>query len=202
MTAANTYPSDQALVEDLRSGGVGAYETLVRHHAHRLLRLAFNRLDNRDDAEDIVQDLLVDIWEKRENLYIEGSLTAYLNVALRNRVFDHIRRSVLHRNAVTQLLGRLEEMQVSILDVLAAKDLSSMLSASVAELPQNMQQIFALRGEDYSLKEIAEALGLSEQTVKSYSSELARRIRISIAAKYPDINHSLLLCLTYLLTKH
>ncbi|NGM64416.1 RNA polymerase sigma factor [Sphingobacterium sp. SGR-19] len=190
------------LVKALRSGVVNAYETLVRDHAHRLLQQAFNRLDNREDAEDIVQDLLIDIWEKRKKLYIEGSLTAYLNVALRNRIFDHIRRSVLHRKAAERLLDRLEEMQTSVLDMLAAKDLSDMLSQAVAELPENMQRIFVLRGEDYSLREIAGALGLSEQTVKSYSSELARRLRIAIATRYPDINRTLILTLIHLLTKN
>ncbi|PRD46132.1 RNA polymerase sigma factor [Sphingobacterium haloxyli] len=202
MTVVIRYATDRTLAEALRSGDVSAYEQLVRDHGYRLVGLAFNRLGNREDAEDIVQDLLINIWEKRESLYVENSLSSYLNVSLRNRIFDHIRRETLRRRAVDRLLERFDEMQDSIVDIMAAKDLNRMLSEAVAELPENMQRIFILRGEDYSLKEIAAAMGLAEQTVKSYSSELARRLRSSIANKYPDINRTLLIVLTYLLTKN
>lgn len=195
------YDTDEALMKALHLGQADAYEQLVRVHANRLLRLAFHRLSSRADAEDLVQDLFVELWEKRQQLRIASSIEGYLNTALKNRVLRHIARLDLHQKATENLLLQMDSMQASILDILAAKDLQTTLSEAVKSLPQNMQKIFVLRGEDYTLKEIAQALGLSEQTVKNYSSELARRLRTAIAEKHPDISHSLLAVITYLLTK-
>ncbi|MFC7524090.1 RNA polymerase sigma factor [Parapedobacter sp. GCM10030251] len=197
------YDSDQGLIEALRVGERNAYEQLVSEHSKRLLQAAFNRLDSKFDAEDMVQDLLMELWEKRETLTIEGgALSAYLNVALRNRIFTHFRRAALHKRAVRHLLEQMETMQSSILETLVRQDMETLLSEAVSELPENMQKIFILRGEDYSLKEIAKALGLAEQTVKGYSSEMIRRLHRTLAARQPGLDRSFLIVLTYLLTKN
>ncbi len=196
------YLSEKALLEAMNAGVADAFEQLVRTHANRLFKMAFNRLNHREDAEDMVQDLLVGLWESRGDLRIESNLTAYLNISLRNRVFNHIKRATLHQQAIQKMVARIATMQESVLEVLMRKDMHAMLSEAVAELPLNMQNIFILRGEDYSLKEIAIALGLAEQTVKSYSAELVRRLRTIIAVKYPEVDQLFVLALVYMITEN
>lgn len=96
----------------------------------------------------------------------------------------------------------MDEMQAGVLELLAVKDVERTLSEAVEALPENMRQIFILKQQDYTIKEIAEALGLAEQTIKNYNTELVRRIKVAITEKHPDINHSFLFALAYLLTKN
>lgn len=197
-----TYSSDTELLGALSLGEAKAFETLVRTYTKEMLQQAYRRLRNQADAEDVVQDLFVDLWEKRQQLNIKTSFSAYLHTALKYQILRRIERTNLHEKAVEHLLHRIDDMQAGILDVLAAKDLEATLSEAVALLPENMRKVFVLRGRDYSLKEIAQALGLAEQTVKSYNAELIRRIKVAVVEKHPGIDQSLLLTIAYLLTKN
>ena len=140
--------------------------------------------------------------EKKTSIEIKTSLAGYLFTILKHRILRHILRSDLHNKAVEHLLYRMDEMQAGVLELLAVKDVERTLSEAVEALPENMRQIFILKQQDYTIKEIAEALGLAEQTIKNYNTELVRRIKVAITEKHPDINHSFLFALAYLLTKN
>ncbi|SHF41255.1 sigma-70 family RNA polymerase sigma factor [Pedobacter caeni] len=175
------------------------YGQLVAEHTSRLLSIAYGKLGDRDDAADIVQELLIHIWVKRDKLIITGSLTAYLNTALKNRILNHFSRADLHQKAVKKMMTTTRKIDSPVLDLLIEKELNTSLSEILSELPENMQKIYAMRNEDFSLREIAEALGLAEQTVKGYSVEMFRRIKLSLRQRHPDLNHPLCITLFALL---
>ncbi|SEK27108.1 RNA polymerase sigma factor [Parapedobacter koreensis] len=183
---------NKQLVEHLVEGDQLAFEFVVRQYSGDLLQRAFQWTKDQHQAADLVQDVLLDLWERHSNLQVTASLQGYLYSMLKHRFLRLVSRSNLHEQAMSHLLQRMDQLQSSILDVMAASDLQQTLSAVVDRLPENMRKIFVLRNEDYTLREIAQALGLAEQTVKSYHSELNRRIKEAILAKHPDISHSLL----------
>lgn len=199
--AVATYQSDKEWISAVNQGNTAAFEALVRRYTHELLEHALKRLRNFADAEDTVQDVFADLWEKRRNIQINTSLDGYLHTALKYRVLRRIARADIHREALEHLLRRMNGMQASILDVLAARDLETTLVEIVHNLPTNMQQIFILRQENFTLREIAEALNLAEQTVKNYHTETIHRIRTTLTKKHPDVSRFFVAALTYLLTK-
>jgi len=184
--------SNEQLFAQLREGNRLAFEFVVREYSCDLLKRAFRWTRDQQQSEDLVQDVLVDLWEYREKLRLTTSLQAYLFGMLKHRFLRLVSRSNLHEQAMVHLMRRMDQMQSSVLDMIAASDLQQTLAAVVDRLPENMKKIFVLRNEDYTLREIAQALGLAEQTVKSYHAELNHRIRTAILAKHPDISHSLL----------
>lgn len=194
--------SEQQMLSALRLGSESAFQAIVRLYTKDLLKHAFSRLKNEQDAEDMVQDIFTHVWEKRTSIEIRTSLAGYLFTILKHRILRHILRSDLHNKAVEHLLYRMDEMQAGVLELLAVKDIEGTLSEAVEALPENMRQIFILKQQDYTIREIAEALGLAEQTIKNYNTELVRRIKVAITEKHPDINHSFLFALAYLLTKN
>ncbi|WP_177181187.1 RNA polymerase sigma factor [Parapedobacter koreensis] len=194
--------TDNTLKEGLRNGDVTAFNALVRAHASRLRQLAFRRLQVREDAEDIVQELFTEIWTKRETLHITGEIRTYLDVALRNRIFNAFLRSKLKRQSEDYLTTRFEQLQESVFEVLAAKELAGTIASAVDRLPENMRRVFVLEQEDYSLKEVAEALGLAYQTVKSYRTEASRRIREAISMSHPEIHPLVLLAILRMITEN
>ncbi len=196
------YQSEQHMLSALKLGSVSAFQAIVKLHTKELLTHAFRRLKNEQDAEDMVQDIFAYVWEKRTSIEINASLAGYLFTILKHRIIRHISRCDLHDKAVEHLLYRMDEMQAGILELLAVKDMETTLSEAIEDLPENMRRIFVLKQQDYTIREIAEAMGLAQQTIKNYNTELVRRIKVAIIEKHPDVNHSLLFALFYLLTKN
>lgn len=193
---------EEFLLKGLATGDARAFESIVEHYSPKLLRKAVRLTKEVDMAKDLVQDVLVTLWERAGQLNVATSLEAYLNTMLRNRFLREVSRSTLHEKATQQLLLHINQMQESIADILIVAELEQSLTEIVHQLPPNMQRIFVLRNEDYSLREIAEALGLAEQTIKSYHTELKRRIKAALLARHPDIGYPLALLLVSLLTEN
>ncbi|PWG81495.1 RNA polymerase sigma factor [Pararcticibacter amylolyticus] len=181
------------ILAGLKTSSEKAFECIVNSFTKDLLQQAMKLTRDSDTAKDLVQDVFAGIWEKREQLTVGTSLAGYLHTTLKNKFLRHVSRASLHEQAIAHLLTRMDDIQNGILDTLAANDLQTSLSEIIGQLPPAMQNIFILRNEDYSLREIAAALGLAEQTVRSYHSELNRRIRAALISRHPDISHSLLL---------
>lgn len=176
------------------------FEAIIDKFAAELLNRATHLTKDKDQAEDLVQDVFMDLWERREKLQIQTSISGYLHTSLKHHFLRQVSRNQLHEQAVEHLLYKMNQLEGTVLDVMAAHDLHQTLTSVLDQLPDTMQQIFKLRQEDHSLREIAQALGLAEQTVKSYHSELNRRIREAILLKHPDISHSVMLILFTCLT--
>lgn len=174
-------------------GDENAFEKVVSQYTGILLAKAYKLLKDEDGAKDIVQDIFLELWLRRETITITTELKAYLFGMLKHRFLRQVSRSNIHDKAMDYLSNRMQEMEDGIIEAIQLNDINRTLSEIVEQLPYNMQQIFILRDKDYSIKEIAVAMGLAEQTVKSYNSELKRRIKKGLLEKHPEISHSLLI---------
>ncbi len=179
------------LLQKLRDNDQLAFAQIVRHFTPELANSAYKFTKDKDGAKDLLQDLFTDLWERREHLSITTSLQSYLHVSLKHRFLRKVMRSNLNDKALNYLGNRMEQMQASFLEAIEVSEMQDTIAKIVKLLPMPMQKIFLLRGEDYSIKEIAEALGLAEQTVKTYNMQLKRRIKEAILKQYPDVSHSL-----------
>ncbi|WET67914.1 sigma-70 family RNA polymerase sigma factor [Sphingobacterium sp.] len=180
---------------------ISDFEMLVNTHTDKLTQTAFLKIGNLQDAEDIVQDLFINLWIKRDSIVVHGSVNNYLYVSLRNKIMNYFAKAKLHQDVKNRLAVNLEIVDLSLLNLLIEKDLNILFSDILSELPEHMQKIFKLRNEDFTLKEIAVALGLAEQTVKGYSAEMHRRIKAMLIARHPEFARSLTLMISVLLIK-
>lgn len=187
--------ADVSLITALKNGDPRAFENLYDLYWKDLYKTAYSRFRDIQDAEDVVQDIFIKIWEIRHTLEINTSLKAYLHTALKFKIIRILSRADLHHKAMEHLVYRITEMQATILEVMAASDLEATISQTVSRFPENMQQVFTLRTEDYTVKEIAEALGLAEQTVRNNIAESLRRLKQALAKTNPEISVTLALAL-------
>lgn len=193
--------TDQSLITALQNDDSSAFQLLFEKYWKDLYKSAYNRLKDQSEAEDMVQDIFTDIWERRYTLDITTSLSGYLQSSLKFRMIRMLSRANLHKKAVEHLVYRMTEMETTILDVMMVSDIEKTLSQAISLFPENMRKIFVLREEDYSIKEIAEALGLAEQTVKNNMTESLRRLKLVLTEKHPDITKSLYTALAIILLK-
>lgn len=180
---------------------ISDFETLVNNYTNKLTQTAFLKIGSLPDAEDLVQDLFVNLWIKRESIIVYGSVQNYLFTALRNRIMNFFAKEKLHINVMDRMARNSDIMDFSLVDLLLEKDLNTLFSQILSELPENMQKIFKLRNEDFTLKEIAVALGLAEQTVKGYSAEMHSRIKAMLIEGHPEFAKSLTVLISFLIIK-
>jgi RNA polymerase sigma-70 factor (family 1) len=168
--------TDQELTALLKAGDQLAFTEIYKRYAKQITTFAAaeSRLNDLDDAGDVLHDLFVWLWEERAKLAITGNLKNYLFTAIRNRIIDHIRKNNT-RHKYTELL---EELSYSLEQQLEAKELGQMLEHSLTNLPPRTAEIYRLSRHDHlSVKEIAVRLGLSEQTVKNQLATALKHLR-------------------------
>lgn len=194
--------SDTDLVTAIRADTPGMFERLFHWYWESLYRAAFNRLKDTAEAEDVVQDLFAELWERRHNLHIDASLQAYLHTALKYKIIKRAARADLQKQAFDHLAAQMSLLETDVIDLMHANEINQTLKQAISRFPENMQRIFALRTADFTIREIAEALGLSEQTVKNNTTAALHRLRFALAQKHPDIPPSFYLALLALFTQN
>jgi len=97
---------DDELLALIRSGDEGAFEVLFRAHAIALRAFALEYVKSRDIAVEVVHDVFLRIWERRERLEIRESFKAYIYRATRNRALDVVKRSALEQRYVEESMLR------------------------------------------------------------------------------------------------
>jgi RNA polymerase sigma-70 factor (family 1) len=170
---------DALLFREIENGNRDSFNLLYGRYWERAYNEAYKRLKDHDQAKDIVQEIFTHIWIKRETLHIE-SLPAYLNVAIRNRVFKLAARQKL----TNAFLDRAEMIPAAYQQAdadLLWKEFFRSYEALLAALPPKRQIIFRLRFQhDLPTKDIARQLGLSRKTVQNQLGKAIEKLRISI----------------------
>ncbi|RPE11996.1 sigma-70 family RNA polymerase sigma factor [Chitinophaga lutea] len=155
-----------------------AFKSLFERYWEKLYVYALNRLKSETDAQDVVQDVMINLWSRRATISIETSLAAYLHAAVQYEVLANVSKA-------SKTAGRKQELEktilpgfVSFLDPVQLKELQAIVEAEVARLPGKMQQVYRLRQEkDLSVKEISRLLDISEQTVRNQLNASYHKLR-------------------------
>lgn len=159
--------SDAELAARLKEGDELAYTEIFERYTRILLRHAYRLLADHDEAHDVVQDVFMQLWQRRETLEVKSSLSAYLYVAVKNRIF----KLLSHQKVVLRYSESISNFMVQgynlIEDQLLEKELAAIIEKEIAALPSKMREVFLLnKKEELSYKEIAERLNITDQTAK------------------------------------
>ena len=193
--------ADRKLIGELQREGHQAFQVIFDRYWKELYQTSYNRLRDQTAAEDLVQDVFADLWQKRQDIYLETSLRSYLYGSVKYRIIRIFNRGSLHQHAVAHLLSRMSEMEDAVADVLEYKDLERSISQTINSFPENMRNIFLLRSEEFTIREIASALGLAEQSVKNNVTDGLKRLKVVLLKTDPDIKRSLYLLLVALIAE-
>jgi RNA polymerase sigma-70 factor (family 1) len=170
--------SDEQLLELLKTDDEKAFETLYSRFWKPLYFSAFQILGDRDICKDIIQELFVDIWQRREYLEIKTSLKGYLFTAVKYRVFKEIRNS-----SNNELF---EDLDVKVSSwtgdsKMLISEIEKIVNLTVSSLPEGCKQVYTLsRDHDLTHAEIGLQLGISTKTVANQLTKALRQIRNSL----------------------
>lgn len=173
--------SDIELIELLRKGDRLAFTAVYNRYNKLLYRFAFKRLGNKEEVNDLLHDLFLSLWAKHEELRLTFTLSTYLYKAVRNRIINIIAHKQITARYVESFNNYVNTVYSTTDHLVRHNELSALIDKEIATLPKKMRQVFDLsRKTNYSRKEIADALGLSEQTVKSHMHHALKNLKIKL----------------------
>jgi RNA polymerase sigma-70 factor (ECF subfamily) len=178
---------DARLVIRLRNGDVDAFTTVFRSYYSVLVHFLRRYFNNVTDAEDVAQDTMSLVWERRQTLDPRRSLRALLFTMARNRALDHHRhrrRAVDYENQVQAQEGYGDAHVAFAADAdVLADELEQTVARFVAELTPRQREIFRLsHWEGLSPAEIGVVLGITTQTVYVQLGRTAKALYMALDA--------------------
>lgn len=171
MLADASHNSD-CLLRQVATGDEAAFRKLFYLHWDNVYSVAFTLTRSQVIAEEIVQDVFLKIWLKREQLTAVGNFDNYLFIIARNHIYNQLRKK-----AGAAPLPEQEEDH-SPEQVLLLKETGQIVQEAVQQLPQQQRMVFELsRNEGLDHASIAHRLGVSRLTVKSHMNKALHAIR-------------------------
>lgn len=160
-------PNHQPLSNSDYLNTKAGFEKLFHAHYQNLCTYAFYYLKDQAAAEEEVQDIFFNLWKKRAQLEITGSIKSYLYSATRNRCFNFIKHLEVRDNYKKHnaVIRKVQEQEMG--SSLEAKELQLRIEAAVDQLPEKRKEIFMMsRYEGLKYREIADQLNISVKTVE------------------------------------
>lgn len=172
--------TDEALLNMLRSNlqQEWAFEMIFNRYHARLFRIAMGVLHDENLAKDLVQDIFIDLWNRRHASNIK-ELSAYLLTAIKFQVLKQLRNGKLHERhlKIMQRVQFVNQTEESI----NFQELEKMLHESIDQLPPRCKEVFFLsRFENLSNKEISDRLKISTKTVEGQITKALSFLRANI----------------------
>jgi len=177
--------ADGELLDGLRGGNAVAFEQLFERYWKPLYTALLKRIHDEAEAQDILQDLFVSLWVRREQLPDHIDWEDYLYAALRNRALNFMQASRVRLDYANMVLNRHAEPSTDGADgSLLSDDLQQIIRRATEKMPNRMKEVFLLSySGGFTPREIADQLSLSLQTVKNHLTE-ARTILRQFLAHY------------------
>ena len=173
---------DRELLQRVRAGDEAAYDTVFRTWYAALVRVAGSLLKDSDAAEEVVQEVMVELWRRRHAMDEDTTLRAYLLRSVRNRSLNHLRHLRVRRDTTGDVEALYDE-PVAADQPVVAKELAEAVKIALDELPPRCREVFDLsRVHGLKYAEIAESLGISQKTVEAQMGKALRVLRERLAA--------------------
>lgn len=154
------------------------FQEVYHQFYNGLANYAYSILKDKDDAKDMVQEVFLDLWNKREKLTIKTSLEAYLVRAVKFKSIDFIRKNKTKQQYAANANIPTEDYQEDKSGDSEMDERKKQLSYAIAQLPTKCRQAFLLsRTSGYTYQEIAEEMDVSVKTVENQISRAFKLLR-------------------------
>lgn len=164
-----------------------AFKALYQQQVFRLYQFAFAFLKQRQPAEEIVNDVFVKLWEKRQQLDKISEIKVYLYVAVKNAALNHLRKATIFTETDLDALHVQHfRLEADTAQLLLTHELQQAIATAIQQLPPKCKLIFKLvKQDELSYKEVAGILGISPKTVDAQLSIAMKKLAIQLQAFAP-----------------
>ncbi|WP_430811256.1 MULTISPECIES: RNA polymerase sigma-70 factor [unclassified Carboxylicivirga] len=175
--------NDIELIKGIERGDEAAYQELFVRYYAQLVVFARKVVIDDDLARDLVQDVIVNFYEKRKVIKIHSSLKAHLYQSVRNRCLNQIKHTQIRRDHHANIYQINKSEEAFVDDKLEETELQQKIYTIIKGLPTQCKRIFEMsRFEGVTNQEIADRLDLSKRTVETQISKALKIMRKHLAA--------------------
>lgn len=169
---------DDELITSFKNGDYDAFTEIYVRYSPELYQHALKMLKDRDAAQDVIQDIFSNLWTNKDSLYIHSSPKNYLYAAVRNKILDVISKEKSASKYLSSLGDFIENGNYTTDNLIREKELAVIIENEITNLPQKMREVFELsRREHKSYADIAQELGIAENTVRKHITKAIGRLR-------------------------
>jgi RNA polymerase sigma-70 factor (ECF subfamily) len=177
---------DRKLFGKMQKGDVKSLEVLFDRYYNALANFAFLFLRDEEASKGVISELFINLWEKRETIFIQDNLKSYLYKSVRNAVVSLKRKEKWTKVSFEEIeISRIEAITPETL--LLNKEFDEKIERLLLDLPQRAGLVFRLKRIDgLKYKEIADILDISEKTVENHIGNAVKRIK-TILEEHPEL---------------
>lgn len=170
--------NERACILDIKNGSFDAFRDIYIQYQPSLFAFIFRYLKNREETEEITQDIFLYLWEYKEKLNENLSFKSYLFTIAKNKITDYFRKQKivnLHHRYIRNFISMADE---PTLKDLVYKDIKTNIAEAVEKLPEKRKMVYIMSKKlELSRQEIARHLHISENTVKNQLQEAMKFLR-------------------------
>lgn len=180
MAAYSNY-TDYELIALMKEGSQGAYTVIYDRYKALMFRHAYKKLGNHEEAQDVIQDVFLTLWNRRAQVDEDNNLSGYLYTAIRNKILNIFAQKQVRSRYEESLLHFAESGNVVSDHLIRERQLAELIDKEISAMPEKMQEIFLLsRKAHMKNKEIAESLNISEHTVATQLKRALKLLRVRL----------------------
>ena len=176
---------EQVLLDEVKAGNQQAWEFIVREFQGPLYSFIYSMVRHSENAEELIQDVFVNFWSKREKINITTSLKAYLYRTARNHTLNFIKRRNFETNYQRRVAEEMDTSRNDTEETFNYTQLERKLSEAIANLPEKSREIFKMsRFSDMTYKEISEFMDIPVRTVHYQIGLALKALREKLSGDY------------------
>ena len=169
-------------IDKIKKGDLSTYQDLYLDLFPRLSSFAFNYVNDKDAADDLVQDVFLKLWEKRKELNIHSSIKAFLYKSVKNTCLNHIKKSAYDESKISEI--QLFQMESMGDHYMLQEEVQSKLHKAIDNLPEKCKQVMLLTLGEYSVNEIMDQMSITQNTIKTHKKKaysiLRQALKVSL----------------------
>jgi RNA polymerase sigma-70 factor, ECF subfamily len=170
--------SDEKMMQEIKADNMFAFDVLYKKYSKKLYKFGFYILKSQEEAENLIQDVYLNLWENRFKVEKDSSVKSYLFSIAYNSAISIIRKKARESQFI-EYLKSLQEINEEPVNVeLEYNELANKLDEIIKELPPRQKVVYLLnRVEGLKYSEIAERLQISVNTIENHMSRALKTIR-------------------------
>lgn len=194
---------EQELLALIRNSDYAAFEELHHRYYQPLYKLALKKIGDPDDAYDLMQDMFIELWNKRESFSINNPLYNYLKNRLWFKISGYFRTKGFrdkHFKNFEEFIRQEQDIAIQpdameLLEMnMQYEAVMEVINRTINDMPAKMKEVFLMsRSREYSVREISEKLEISPKTVKNQINSALNRIRQATSDPYLTTTQLLIL---------
>jgi len=172
---------ESILIERLQAGDKTAFELIFRFYYPGLLVFTSQIIKDKVQAEDILQEFFIRIWDRRYSLNKADSLKSYFFTSVKNRSLNFLKKQKTNSEVISKIKEQTEKSIFYEPDVFVVSELQEKIKDSLSKLPPRCNEVFVLnRLQGYTNDEISVKLGISKRTVETQISNALKILKTEL----------------------